>query len=265
MDEDFKKGETVIARGKKLRPPEMGLLAAFGKDRVSVYKKPVIGIVSTGDEIIPVDQTPAPGEIRDTNTYTLSGLIDNSGGSAVSYGIVKDNYDSLYNTVKKALAECDMVLISGGSSVGSRDYTIDVLSGLPDSEIWVHGISISPGKPTILARSGKKAVWGLPGHVVSAMIVYEMVVRPFTDRLSGYAQRKTWTIPAILSRNIPSVQGREDFVRVRLKEMEGKITAEPVLGKSGLLHTMIRADGLIRIDKNTEGLDKNAVVRVIPV
>ncbi|MGB5157881.1 molybdopterin molybdotransferase MoeA [Desulfobacterium sp. N47] len=262
--EDFLKGSIILPKGRKIRPQETGLLAAFGKEKVKVYKKPVISIISTGDEVVPVSQIPVSGQIRDINSYTLSNQVKEAGGIPLTFGIVKDNYKNLYDICSNALLRSDMVLISGGSSVGVRDFTIEVLSDLPDSEIIVHGISISPGKPTILARSGKKAVWGIPGHVVSAMVVFTAVVKPFIEKISGNTSANI--IPAIsakLTRNIASAQGRTDYVRVRLIEKDGVVLAEPVLGKSGLINTMIRADGLIKIGKNTEGLLKDTMVDVI--
>ena len=190
-----------------------------------------------------------------------------SGGVPVSYGIVRDDYDSLFETCSRAIEQTDMVFISGGSSVGSRDFTIDVLENLPEPELLVHGISISPGKPTILARSQSKAIWGLPGHVVSAMVVFKAVVKPFIEHIAGLKNTSTGKkmFPAKLLRNISSAQGRVDFIRVRTIEKDGGLWAEPVLGKSGLIHTMVKADGLIEIDINTEGLDKGTIVNVIPV
>jgi molybdopterin molybdotransferase len=149
---------------------------------------------------------------------------------------------------------------------GARDFTVEVLGALPDTGILVHGISISPGKPTILARSGGKAFWGLPGHAVSAMVVFAVVVRPFLDRLCGLSETaRRFPVQAVLSRNLASAQGRVDYVRVRLNEAEGQIMAEPILGKSGLINTMVKADGLIAIGIDTEGLEQGAVVRVMPL
>jgi molybdopterin molybdotransferase len=263
--EDIKKGVPLLSNGQRIRPQEVGLLAALGRRKVCVYKNPVIGIISTGDEIVPVDVTPAPGQIRDVNTHTLSGLVAKTGAIPLTYGIVKDNVDELFETCKLAHSQSDMVLISGGSSVGTRDFTIDVLSAMPDSRILVHGISISPGKPTILAETQRKAVWGLPGHVVSAMIVYHIVLIPFIEHISGLhtADSKRIKLPATLNRNISSAQGRTDFVRVRLTEKNGDLYAEPILGKSGLIFTMLQADGLVEIGINTEGLDKGTEVEVI--
>lgn len=266
IGEDFKKGETILEAGRCLRPQEIGLLAAFGKEKIRIYEQPVVGIISTGDEIVPIHEKPGPGRIRDVNSYTLSGFIRESGGIPVIHGIVKDHYQTLYDLCHQALDQCHMLIISGGSSVGSRDFTIDVLSNLPESEILVHGISISPGKPTILARSRNKAVWGLPGHTVSAMVVYKMVVEPFLKHVSGFQSkgRRRMIHAAFLSRNVSSAQGRTDFIRIRLYTKDGKLWAEPILGKSGLIHTMVKADGLLRVDANTEGLDKGSEVSILP-
>ena len=267
IGEDIKKGDVILRLGEKIRPQEAGMLAALGKDTVKVYKKPIIGIISTGDEVVAVHESPGPGQIRDVNTYTLSGLIEELGARAVSFGIVGDDYPALLSKSAEALAQCDMVLVSGGSSVGARDFTIDVITALKDSEIFFHGISISPGKPTILAKVQNKAFWGLPGHVVSAMVVFHRIVKPFIEHVSGRAdgQAKKIRLTATLSRNLPSAQGRVDFIRIRLKQNDGVLWAEPILGKSGLISTMVKADGLIQIGMNTEGLDEGERVEVILV
>ncbi|MCP4116681.1 MAG: molybdopterin molybdotransferase MoeA [Desulfobacteraceae bacterium] len=265
--EDFKKDEMILPAGTPVRPQEAGLAAALGLDRLKVFKRPKVGIISTGDEVVPVTETPGPGKIRDINSYTLAGLVSDAGAVPRSYGIVKDDEHQLFETCQKAVTECDMVLISGGSSVGVRDFTVDVLSKLADTELLAHGISISPGKPTILARSGNKPVWGLPGHVVSAMVVFRVVVLPFLNRLRGLARTEgaNLTIPARLTRNIASAQGRSDFIRVSLKKENEGLVAEPVLGKSGLIRTMVLADGLVEIGENVEGLEKGALVDIMPI
>ncbi|MCP4108076.1 MAG: molybdopterin molybdotransferase MoeA [Desulfobacteraceae bacterium] len=263
LGEDFKKSDIILSKGRKFRPQETGLLAAFGKTSAKVYKKPVISVISTGDEIVPIEKEPDPGQIRDINTYTLSGLVEEAGGIPLILGIVRDDYNALFEKCSQAIDQSDMALISGGSSVGARDFTTEALSSLPDSRILVHGISISPGKPTILARMKNKAFWGLPGHVVSAMVVFSNVVQPFIEHISGRHRQKKLKLSARLSRNISSAQGRIDFVRVRLIEKDGVLQAEPILGKSGLISTMIKADGIIEIGINTEGLDKDTEVSVI--
>lgn len=264
--EDFACGTVVLSKGTLVRPQEMGVLAALGETRIPVYTKPVVAIISSGDEIVPVEQTPNLSQVRDVNAHTLSGLIQASGGIPRCMGIARDDFDELNAVCRRALAEADMILISGGSSVGSRDFTIDVVRGLPQAEILVHGVSISPGKPTILARSGEKAIWGLPGQVTSAMVVFLVMVRPLLERISGRAREGLvlgHAVPAFLSRNLASVQGRQDFVRVRLVRRDNEVFAEPVLGKSGLIHTMVKADGLVSIDVNSEGLNKGTRVEVI--
>jgi len=267
VGEDIKKSEIALTGGSRIRPQEAGMLAALGCQAVTVFKKPTIGIISTGDEIVPVNEIPGQGQIRDINTYTLRGLVQQMGATALTYGIVPDDYKALLAKCTQALAECDMILVSGGSSVGARDFTIDVISAMPDFEILFHGISISPGKPTILARVQNKAFWGLPGHVVSAMVVFSRIVKPFIEQINGLSEDagKNSRLTARLSRNLASAQGRVDYVRVRLIQKGEEIWAEPILGKSGLINTMVKADGLIEIGMNTEGLDQGAEVAVIPM
>jgi len=265
--EDYRQGQEIIKAGTRIRPQESGVLAALGMTDIQVFQRPTVAIISTGDEIVPVEETPVSGKIRDMNSHTLAALIQEAGAIPLQMGIVKDSRDDLFDACSQAVAQADMVLISGGSSVGMRDFTVDVLSDLPETELLLHGISISPGKPTILARSGNKPVWGLPGHVVSAMVVFKVVVLPFLKKLMG---KQDWAdkglvIPAILTRNVASAQGRTDFIRVDLQEKEGKLYAAPVLGKSGLIRTMVMARALLEIGENVEGLEKDTMVKVLPM
>ncbi len=263
-DEDFKTGDVVLPAGIFIRPQEVGLAAGMGFSTLPVHQVPKVGIISTGDEIIPIHEEPSPGRIRDINSYTLSGFVQQAHAQPVQYGIIKDDPRALKTCCEQALAETDMVLISGGSSVGTRDYTVEVLSDLRDTDILVHGMSVSPGKPTILAKSGTTPVWGLPGQVVSAMVVMKMVVVPFLHRIQGYAVPKSLVrIPARLTRNVASAQGRRDFIRVTLENGPTGLMAKPVLGKSGLIRTMVHADGLLDIGENLEGLEKNTWTQVI--
>lgn len=264
--EDVTRGGEVLAAGTRLRPQELGLLAALGQDTVAVHRRPRVGILSTGDEVVDIGTLPRIGQVRDMNSYSLAGQARRCGAEANSYGIVGDDAGELKRRCADALAENDMLLLSGGSSVGTRDYTIETLGALPDTEILVHGISISPGKPTILARCGDKAVWGLPGHVTSAMVVFAAVVKPFLLHVGGQVGGRTAArCLARLTRNVASAQGREEYLRVRLTAREGDLWAEPLLGKSGLIRTMVRADGLVTVPKDTEGLEAGAVVEVLPL
>jgi molybdopterin molybdotransferase len=264
VSEDFAEQEIVLSKGTFIRPQEEGLAAGLGFEQILVYKTPKVGIISTGDEIIPIEEEPAPGKIRDINSYTLSAFIKEADAQPVCYGIIKDDPKALKKSVEKALKETDMVLISGGSSVGTRDFTVDVLSSLPDTKVMVHGMSVSPGKPTILAKSGEKPVWGLPGQVVSAMVVLKVVVIPFLNKLKGLGTKdRMIRVPAKLTRNVSSTQGRRDFVRVLLEKKNDQIFAKPVLGKSGLIRTMIHADGLLEIGDHVEGVEKDTMVEII--
>jgi molybdopterin molybdotransferase len=263
--EDFNAGDMLLARGRRIRAQDAGVLAAFGHSQLAVYRRPVVGIISTGDEIVPVESEPEAGQVRDVNTYTLAGLVSAGGAQPYPFGIVPDAFASLKAACETAIDRCDAVLISGGSSVGTRDFTVDVIRAFEGSEILAHGVAISPGKPTILARVRNKPFWGIPGHVVSAMIVFSRIVRPFLDHIGGLADPRSGEVrlSARLSRNIASVQGRTDFVRVRTERRGGSIWAEPVLGKSALIHTMVKADGIIEVGKNVEGLNQGEAVEVI--
>lgn len=264
--DDFRKGALVIPKGAPLRVQEIGALGGLGCSRVSVHRRPLVGIVSTGDELIPCDSIPAPGQVRDINRHTLEAFCRRRGAEPRYFGICPDRFEALEGMMTEALGFCDTVWISGGSSVGMRDLTLSVLEALPGFELLVHGISISPGKPTILGRCGGKPVVGLPGHVASALVVAEVFLRPLLGRLSGVAagaQERPKEVSARLSRNIESVTGREDYVRVRLLDDAGTLVAQPVFGKSGLISTLIRADGLVKIGLHTEGLYQGETVRVL--
>jgi len=265
--EDVKNGQVLIPKGRRLRPQDVGLLAALGRERVRVVRRPKAALISTGDEIVPVGARPRPGQIRDVNTYTLSAMIEEAHGRPIQLGLVKDDPDQLRATVAEGLTQADTIIISGGSSVGVRDFTVDVFKSFAGSEILVHGVSVSPGKPTIMAQIGNQSLWGLPGHTVSAMITCDLFIRPLLARLAGEMESgPAWgrTVKAVLARNVPSVHGRQDYVRVRLEpDLRAGLLAHPILGKSGLISTMVKADGLIRIGLNDEGLTKGAAVEVI--
>jgi molybdopterin molybdotransferase len=262
-DEDAAQGAVLLKAGCRLRPQELGVLAACGILQVSVYHRPKVGIISTGDEVVAPEAIPRAGQVRDVNGTTLAALVQQAGGDTCHFGIVPDQYQALLERCQEALDQTDLVLVSGGSSVGARDHTLDVLSALPDSRIMVHGVSIRPGKPAILAQCGPKAFWGLPGHVTSAMVVFIILVKPFLTWIGGQTEVNPVHVKARLSRNLASVQGRVDFVRVRLVHRDQDIWAEPILGGSGLIRTMVEADGLIRLDLNSEGLDQDTMVDVL--
>jgi len=255
--DDFKKGIVIFERGAILRPQDIGILAGLGIQNITAHKRPKVAIISTGDEVIPIDQSPKPGQVRDINSYTLSAFCSQAGAIPVNLGLCKDNFSDLREIVAGAIETCDTVWISGGSSVGMRDMTLKVMESFDNAELLVHGIAISPGKPAIIARIGNKAVFGLPGHVASAMVVAEIFLNPFLSRLAGVVNASDdhhFYLQAELTRNIESASGRDDYIRVKLNKRDGRIFAEPIFGKSGLISTLVEAHGLLKIDRNTEGL-----------
>jgi len=265
-DDDFKKGASVLKKGWRLRSQDVGVLAGLGVTEVTVHRKPKVAILSTGDEVIPVQEKPKPGQVRDINTYTVSAFCVEQGAEPVPLGLCRDDFEQLRGVLLKGLETADTVWISGGSSVGTRDLTLKVFESIEGTELLVHGISISPGKPTIIARKGGTAVFGLPGHTASAMVVAEVFLAPFLARLGGEASSPDKThnkVTAKLSRNIESASGRDDFIRVKLIRKDGVWIAEPIFGKSGLISTLVEADGLLRIDRNTEGLYQGQEVEVM--
>jgi molybdopterin molybdotransferase len=264
--DDFKKGAEIFSKGAVLRPQDVGLLAGLGIQDIQVYKMPRVAIISTGDEVIPIDQRPEQGQVRDINTYTLSAFCTQAGAIPISLGLCKDNFSDLREIIAKGLVTADTLWLSGGSSVGTRDLTVKVIESFADAEVLVHGISISPGKPTIIARIGGKAVFGLPGHTASAMVVAEIFLTPFLARLSGEmnpSEDHYFYVEAELGRNVESASGRDDYIRVRLDKREGRLFAEPIFGKAGLISTLVEAHGLLKIDRNTEGLYQGQTVRVM--
>ncbi len=256
--EDVGQGQVALPAGRRLRPQDVGLMAAIGRLSAKVHRRPRCGIISTGDELVPVQSTPRPGQIRDVNSHTLACMVRQSGALAHSLGLVPDRREALESALRGSLEENDVVFISGGSSIGTRDLTIEVLESLADSEILAHGVSISPGKPTILARVGGKPVLGLPGQVTSAQIVMLVFGQPLLEHLGGdvgaFDPARRIMRPARLGANLSSKPGREDYVRVRLEEQGGEPVAMPRLGKSGLLRTMLDADGLVCLPASLEGM-----------
>jgi molybdopterin molybdotransferase len=265
VGEDVRAGEPLFASGTRLRPQDVGLLAALGIARLSVHRVPKVAILSSGDEIVPIDQKPAAGQVRDANAYLAAAQVLEWGGLPLLKGIIADDFAALRTALAAAVAEADLILISGGSSVGVRDLTLAAIEDLPASEILVHGVALRPGKPTILAAVGEgQPLLGLPGHPASAAVVMEVLGRPLLAQLSGLQPRAAWgrTVTASLSRNLAGASGREDYVRVRLRLEGGTLWADPVLGPSGLLSPLVKSDGLVMIPLGVEGLFKGEQVEV---
>ena len=259
--EDISAQDIVIKKGAKLRPYEIGVLASIGISEVTVYKTPRVAIISTGDEVVPCDVKPNLGEVRDINTYLLWSLLLEDGIQPVSYGIIRDDYERLKATVDKAFEECDLVLISGGSSVGKKDQTLKVISAYEDGEVLVHGIAVKPGKPTIIGKHKEKIIFGLPGHPLACSIVYKILVKNYIYNLMSYTDEDYGT-SAIMSINYHKAKGREEYLPVEIEKTHSKLIAKPVFGKSGIITAFSKAWGYVKIEKNVEGLKEGQIVEV---
>ena len=263
--EDIEKDSPALFGGHRLRPQDLGLLAGLGISEVEVFRRPKVAILSTGDEIVSWSESPPPGKIRDINGITLSALCRRMGAEVNDYGIVSDSEETFFSAVQRAADESDVVLFSGGSSVGMRDLGERVIEKLGNPGILVHGVALKPGKPIIIGMSNHTAIFGLPGHPVSAMVCFELFVKPAIQALSGVAQLETnpeGTVTALLDRNLNSAAGRLDLVRVQLVERDDELLAVPVLGKSGSISTLSRAHGYFFIDEPLQGLNKHTQVKV---
>jgi len=236
---------------------------ALGITALPVACKPRIGILSSGDEVVPPEVKPNFGQVRDINAYTLSALVEGAGGVPARYGVVADDSKILAETARRALSECDALVLTAGSSVSVRDLTSTVIDSLGRPGILVHGINIRPGKPTILAVCDGKPVVGLPGNPVSALVIAWLYVIPLVERMLGIEKAlPPGSVSARLTTNIPSQAGREDWVPVRLSDLpEGRL-AEPVFSKSGLIFWLVRTDGLVQIPADATGLSAGEQVSV---
>ncbi len=266
VGEDIKKGNPVIEKQHILRPQDIGALTGLGITKIHVFAKPAVGIVSTGDEIVPPDRTPRAGQVRDINSFNLAGLITASGGIPKKYGIFPDKYEVLSDVIAKAIEECDMVLISGGSSVGTKDMTADIIESIGKDGVIFHGVAVKPGKPLIGGFVKNTPVLGLPGHPAAVSVSFMNFVEPVLKKIAGVTIEHTkgldHTVEAILAKNLSSAPGREDHIRVALVENEGTLYAEPVLGKSGLISTLVRADGIVVIPEYAQGIAQGERVKV---
>jgi molybdopterin molybdotransferase len=255
--EDFKAGSVILSAGTLLSPREIAALAATGRITVPVVSRPKVGVISTGNELIPVEDVPRGNQVRDINSWMCGAFLAESGCIPEYYGITGDDRAKLREVLRKALSLCDAVLISGGSSKDDRDMTADLIR--ESGEVLIHGIAIAPGKPTIIGKANGRPVIGLPGHPASAFIVLLVIARPLLSRMTGQHAPELLTKRLVLGKNIPSTRGREDYVRVRIRE--GKV--HPEFGKSGLVNTLIRSDGLVRVPSGVEGLEEGDMVEVI--
>jgi molybdopterin molybdotransferase len=260
-DEDISLGEVVIRKGTVLRPYEIGVLSSLGLLEVEVCRKIKCGIISTGDEIIDPCHTPSQGQVRDINTYLLSSLAEEAGAEPVIYGVFNDHFEELKAAITTAVKECDMVLVSGGSSVGKKDQTFEAIECLEKAQILVHGIAVKPGKPTIIGKAEDKIIFGLPGHPLACAVVFKIIVERHINRLYSVNSIE-YPVECSFAVNYHKARGREEFLPVSLEIKDNKLTAIPVLSKSGVISAFSKAYGYIRIGKNLEGIVQGDKVSV---
>lgn len=261
--DDVRTGDTVIKAGTRLKPQDVGIIAAMGYSQIPVKRKIRVGIISTGDEIIGIHERPVGAQVRDINSYALQAGLINCGAQPELYGIVNDNFDNIKRAVEKALKNSDVVLISGGSSVGAKDETYKVIDSLGSPGVLVHGIAVKPGKPTIMGKVGGKAVIGLPGHPASAYVIFNIFVCYLLNVMNGKQEEFRPGLRAEMACNYPSNNGREEYLPVKLENINGKLYAHPVFGKSGLITLLTAANGYVHISRGSEGVDRGAEVEVI--
>lgn len=271
--DDVRKGDVVVGRGHRVRPQDMAALAAIGVTSIPAFARPRVAIVSTGNELVPADREPGPGRIRDSNSYNLEGLVLEAGGIPVRKGIVRDEYTFLRETLEAAIRECDIVVMSGGSSVGTADLTAQVINDLGKPGVLVHGVSLKPGKPLVVglieAPGRQTPVFGLPGHPAAVSICFEVFVKPVLVRYTGESPLPGLehisphrTVKARLARSISSSPGREDHIRVALEKRDDGLWARPIFGASGLISTLVKAVGTVVVPVNKIGIETGEEVDV---
>jgi len=253
-NDDVEPGQVLIPAGHLLQAHDVGTLASLGVVACEVRARPRVGVISTGDEIVEVHEQPVAAQMRDVNAPLLAAAVRACGADAVRFPIAPDDFDVLLATVQDALATCDAVLVSGGSSAGAKDNTARVLREFGD--LMFHGIAVKPGKPTMCADAQGKPVFGLPGHPVAAYFMFLELVRPL---LAG---GQPACAEAVLAAGLPSNHGRAELVAVRVEERDGRANAVPVRGKSGLISQLSGADGYVVVGRNQEGLSAGSEVSV---
>ena len=266
--EDIAAGELLFKKGHKLMARDIGALAGLGITEFNAFSRAEVSVISTGDELISAEAEADAGQIRDINSYSITSYLNKIGAAAKKVGIVEDKFEKLKEAVKNELGQ-DLVLISGGSSVGIKDMTIDLLNSLGEPGVLLHGLAIKPGKPTILAVIEDTIVIGLPGHPASAWTVNNILVAEIVRVLNGEKEaaeigikENKYPIKAQLTRSLVSDKGREEYIPVRIIKENNKLLAEPLLGKSSLITNLAHGNALLRVPRNQEGKEKGELVEL---
>jgi molybdopterin molybdotransferase len=263
VGDDIAAGAELLPAGHLLRAQDLGGLAALGLTEITVARRPRVALLATGDEVVPPQVAPAPGQVRDVNSYSVAGQIERAGGLPLRAGIAPDDYAVLKSRAQAALAEAEMLVLSAGSSVSVRDMTATVVNELGAPGLLVHGVALKPGKPAILAVADGRPVIGLPGNPVSAMVVADLFVTPTVYHLLGCANPPLrQSIRARITHNLASQAGRVDYTPTRLVTRNGELWAEPIFGKSNQIFTLVFADGMVVTPRDSNGLQAGDVVEV---
>ena len=260
IGDDIRNGELVFSRGHLLRPQDIGVLSALGYQHIEVYKRPRLSIISTGDEIIRPGTTPKPGEVIDINTPALAAVAKRLGAEVISTGYARDDREEIRSAVENGIENGDMVILSGGSSMGEKDYTVQVIDGL--GQVLLHGLAVKPGKPTILGTVSQKPVIGLPGQPAAAIMVLMIVLQEFMKLYYGQDVFKYQTVQGMLMENVHAAPGRRTFQTVSISKTENGIEVRPSHGKSGMITLLSYSDGYIEITENEEGKNTGDLVEV---
>lgn len=269
--EDVRKGSVLMRKGTKVRPQEVGVMASAGISRVCVTAPWKITVISTGDELVDVEDIPEKGQTRDINTYSVSSAGRKYGFEVISRKVLKDDRALICDAVEEAMTVSDVVLVSGGSSQGDKDFTAGIMDELAEPGVLTHGIALKPGKPTILAYDEKSStvLAGLPGHPAAALMVFELIIGWLYRQLAGI--KKPCRVPARITENVAAAGGKTTCLLVELVEDKKEAgirengciySARPLFGKSGLMTTLARADGYTLIDTDDEGLKEDQIVQV---
>lgn len=256
IGEDIVTGEMILESNHKIKPIDIGALIAGGILSLKCYKKLTVGITPTGDEIINPKDSPKEGDIIDSNSYMIKALVDNAGGIGRRYDIVKDDYEKIKDALKKSIDENDISIINAGSSAGTEDFSVHILREL--GEVVVHGVSMKPGKPVILAVVDEKPVIGLPGYPLSAYLAFDLFVKP----LLSHERISSDEISAIVSKRLVSSLKHREYVRVKIGKVEDKYIASPLSRGAASQMSMVRADGILIIPQNSEGIEAGQVANV---
>ena len=260
IGEDISANDMILPSYTKITPASMGAMLASGVMRVKVVKQPVVGIIPTGDEIVPPTDNPGEGEIIEFNSTIFSAMLQSWGATPMVYPIVRDKLALIEKALLKALDECDAVLLNAGSSAGSEDYSTQAIENV--GEVLLHGLAIRPGKPTILGLQGKKPVLGVPGYPVSGIIVLEQVFKPIVDVLTGQSGQRGRIIDAVCARSFTSSLKYREFVRTRVGYVDNRMIAVPLNRGAGVVSSFVKADGIIDVPQNREGYEAGNAVQV---